>query len=150
VEEFGLTLQGEEILTPWLENEAKGIAEVQGSDIAESLGGLASAVDTAALTGDFADFMAATFRKSVSTGVAGWCDDDLAFVQPWGFHLDAIKVPVSLWQGREDRMVPFDHGAWLAKHIPGAHAHLLTSEGHLSLRLTRFDDTLEELVELAR
>jgi hypothetical protein len=29
----------------------------------------------------------------------GWFDDDMAFINDWGFDLSAITVPVSLWQG---------------------------------------------------
>jgi hypothetical protein len=56
-------------------------------------------VDKAALTGEFADFMATSLRRAVATGVAGWRDDDLAFTRPWGFELAAIERPVSVWQG---------------------------------------------------
>ena len=83
-------------------------------------------------------------RRALSTGIAGWRDDDLAFVAPWGFELSGITVPVSIWQGARDRMVPFAHGQWLAAHIPGARVHLYDDEGHISLaqQLPRIVDEL--------
>lgn len=149
VEEFGAALRGEAALTPWLRSQAAQLATVTGGDIAQALGGLVGEADRAALTGDFADFMAGTFRRAVSTGIAGWRDDDLAFTRPWGFELAAIERPVAVWQGDQDRMVPFAHGAWLAAHVPGARAHLLPGEGHLSLGLAALDRILDDLLELA-
>ncbi len=80
----------------------------------------------------------------LSAGIEGWLDDDLAFAKPWGFDVDAIAVPVSIWQGAHDRMVPFAHGAWLAAHVPGARVHLYDDEGHISLvqQLPRILDDL--------
>jgi pimeloyl-ACP methyl ester carboxylesterase len=63
----------------------------------------------------------------------------------WGFRPADIGVPVSVWQGGEDRMVPFDHGRWLAGAIPGATVHLEPAEGHLSLLLGNIDAILAEL-----
>jgi pimeloyl-ACP methyl ester carboxylesterase len=54
-------------------------------------------------------------------------------------------VPVSIWQGRDDRFVPITHGEWLADHVPGARSHLLESEGHTSLSRHRYGDVLDEL-----
>jgi hypothetical protein len=34
-------------------------------------------------------------------------------------------------------------------NIPGARAHLLAGEGHLSLTVTSFDRILDDLIELA-
>jgi len=79
------------------------------------------------------DYLAASFRASVAGGIAGWRDDDLAFVVDWGFRLEDIRVPLSLWQGDQDRMVPYAHGGWLAEHLPTAEPHLVPGEGHLSL-----------------
>jgi pimeloyl-ACP methyl ester carboxylesterase len=54
-------------------------------------------------------------------------------VSPWGFDPGAIEQPVLVLQGREDRMVPFGHGEWLAHAIPRAEPRLLDDEGHLTL-----------------
>jgi len=109
--------------------------------------------DQAALTGAFADYVAAALRASMNTGIAGWRDDDLAFVKDWGFPLDPAPgtpaAPVAIWQGDQDKMVPFGHGQWLAASIPGARAHLLPGEGHLSLTISSLDRILDDLLDLA-
>jgi pimeloyl-ACP methyl ester carboxylesterase len=67
---------------------------------------------------------------------------------PWGFDLADIAVPVALWQGREDAFVPYEHGVWLAAHVPGVQAHLLEGEGHLTL-MYQLDVVLADLKRLA-
>jgi pimeloyl-ACP methyl ester carboxylesterase len=148
IEEFGAAIDGEDRLNPYLEREAAALREVTGSDVAAALGGLVSEVDKRALTGDYAEIMAHTFRRAVSTGIAGWRDDDLAFTRPWGFDLNTIQVPVAIWQGDEYRMVPFAHGKWLAANIPGARARLLPGDGHLSL-VGHLERVLDELLVMA-
>jgi pimeloyl-ACP methyl ester carboxylesterase len=148
LEEFEASMKGEDALVPYLEKEASALGNVQPADVAASLGGLVSDVDKAALTGGYATFMAQSFRRAVSSGIAGWRDDDIAFVRPWGFDLPSIQTPVAIWQGGQDRMVPMAHGAWLAAHIPGAEAHLLPEEGHLSLALNKIGDVLDGLLAM--
>ena len=148
VAEFGAARAGVAALTSHLEAEAAGLAAVTGPDLVAALGGLITDVDKAALTGDLADGLAEVFRRSVSTGIAGWRDDDLAFVTPWGFDLSSITVPVAVWQGSQDRMVPAEHGSWLAAHLPSARAHLHDAHGHLSL-LEHLPDVLDDLLQLA-
>jgi pimeloyl-ACP methyl ester carboxylesterase len=145
IEEFGAAVAGEEPLTRFLTAQLPALADVQAAEVAAALGGLVSEVDRRALTDDFAAYTAAMFRASVATGIAGWRDDDLAFVRPWGFDLASITPPVSVWQGAEDRMVPYAHGRWLAAHLPGAAVHLEPAEGHLSLVVTAFDAVVAEL-----
>lgn len=149
VAEFGAAMDGEPALTSFLEAAARELAEVTGEQVAASLGTLASRADRGVLTGEFAAFLAESFRAAVRTGIAGWRDDDLAFAAGWGFSIDAIAVPVSVWQGDDDMMVPFAHGQWLARQIPGAIAHLLPGEGHLTIAETMLGDVLDELVALA-
>ncbi len=42
-------------------------------------------------------------------------------------------MPVSIWQGSLDLMVPYAHGQWLAEHVPDADVHLVEGVGHLSV-----------------
>jgi len=46
-------------------------------------------------------------------------------------------------------MVPFAHGQWLAANIPGARAHLIPGEGHLSLTVSSLGRILDDLLDLA-
>jgi pimeloyl-ACP methyl ester carboxylesterase len=148
--EFQAALAGPEALTSFLEPAAQEMASLTGAEVVAGLGNLASAADQAAVTGEFADYLAASFRAAVAGGVAGWRDDDLAFVADWGFTMaDAsVGAPVAVWQGDQDLMVPWSHGQWLAAHIPGARAHLLPGEGHLTL-VHVFAAILDDLLDLA-
>jgi pimeloyl-ACP methyl ester carboxylesterase len=150
VTEFGAAVAGEGPLVGYLETEASGLATITGPEVAEGLGGLVSAADKAAATGGFADYLAASFRAAVRGGVAGWRDDDLAFVADWGFTMAeaGVGAPVAIWQGDQDMMVPWAHGNWLAGHVPGARAHLVAGEGHLTLGVTSFGAILDDLLDL--
>ncbi len=151
VMEFGAAVTGEEQLTDYLMVEAADLATITGPEVADGLGDLVSAADRAVATGGFADYLAASFRTSVRTGIAGWRDDDLAFTSDWGFTMAEVGAgaPVAIWQGDQDMMVPGAHGSWLAAHVPGAEAHLLPGEGHLTLGITSFDAILDGLLALA-
>ncbi|HEY1644488.1 MAG TPA: alpha/beta hydrolase [Streptosporangiaceae bacterium] len=148
VAEFGAALAGEAELTALLEAAAAELRDITADQVADSFGGLVSDVDKSVITGDFADYMAASFRLGVSTGIAGWRDDDLAFAADWGFTPGA-GAPVTVWQGDQDMMVPFAHGQWLAAHLPGARAHLITGAGHLSVGVTEFGAILDDLLAIA-
>jgi len=148
-EEFGAAVAGLDELVPYLEKEAAVMRSTSVEEIGESLGGLVSEVDKAFATGAFAEHLHTSFTRATDNGIWGWADDDLAFTRDWGFALeDVAPTPVSVWQGRQDRMVPFAHGMYLADRLPGARRHLYDDEGHLSL-VGRMGDILDDLRELA-
>lgn len=148
VEEFGYALQGEAQLRPYLEAQRPDLAEVDAGGVVRSLATLLPEVDRAQLTDEYGDDMAAGMREAVSTGIDGWLDDDLAFVVPWGFDLaEVAAVPVSLWQGEVDLMVPYAHGQWFAGHLPrSVRVHLEPGQGHLSIGVGALDRMLDELL----
>ncbi len=150
LEEFGAALAGVPELTAYLESERPALETVTPEQIAGALGDLVSDVDKKVLATGFADHLAPSFHAAMSSGVAGWRDDDLAFVADWGFPLDPYPAPVALWQGDQDRMVPYAHGKWLAAHVAGAQVHLEPGEGHLSLMATLLDRIVADLLTLRR
>jgi pimeloyl-ACP methyl ester carboxylesterase len=146
VVEFGAALEGEEQLRALLALEHPMLRDVTPGGIIESLSSVLPDVDRAVLTDEFADDVAASFHEGLRLGYEGWLDDDIAFTRHWGFELDEIEVPVTLWQGDLDLMVPYAHGEWLADHVPGVTAHLLSGHGHLSVGVGSLDAMLAELV----
>src|SRR6478735_9102946 len=94
----------------------------------------------------FRDVTADEVREAFRESYWGWFDDDMAMIRPWGFELASIGVPVHIWQGRHDRMVPFAHGEWLAAHLPTAIPHLFDERGHLTIVVDSMGSILDELV----
>ncbi len=150
LDEFGAATSSEEELRTYLEAHRPALAAVTPEQITSELDSLLPPADKAVLTGEYAASVARSFQHSVSTGVDGWLDDDLAFVADWGFALSAITGPVALWQGTEDLMVPVAHGRWLAERVPGVQAHVEEGEGHLSIGLGRLDEMVRDLVAAGR
>lgn len=144
-EEFGAALLGEDALRSYLEDVDSHLAKVIGPDIVGALGDLLSDVDKAVLTGEFAEFLATSVRRAMQNGIWGWFDDDMAFTRDWGFDLSAVSVPVTVWQGAQDMMVPFSHGQWLATHVSGAKAELRPEDGHFSLAIAHLGAILDGL-----
>ena len=149
VAEFGAALSGEDALTVYLGQEAANMSGVTGEHVAAALGGLVSGADAAVITGDYADKLAASLRGALRNGIAGWRDDDLAFVADWGFDPAAAAPRAAIWQGDQDNMVPFAHGQWLAAHLPGARVHLQPGAGHLTMTVTVIDAILDDVLDLA-
>ena len=77
----------------------------------------------------------------------GWWDDEVAFMKPWGFEFDSIRTPVLLRHGRQDRFVPYGHGEWLARHIPGVQAELTEEDGHLTQLVNHIEQVHGWLLE---
>ena len=146
IEEFEASLEGPEALITFKERAWPIFRAVTGDEMAEAFGGLIDDVDRGSLTGDFAEAVAASVREGLRNSYWGWFDDDMAFSRDWGFDIASIRVPVHIWQGAHDRMVPFVHGEWLSAHVGCACPHLHAEHGHLSLVVDTIGPILDEML----
>lgn len=141
IEEFGIAVEGGEAAIRSLAVEqAAELMKSTHEQMVEAMAPHLTAVDDTELRGPIGATFWAHLQDAFSRSVDGWVDDDLAFTAPWGFQPSEISVPVLLWQGRQDLMVPFGHGEWLAGQIPGVDAHLTEEDGHLTLMTHRIPE----------
>jgi pimeloyl-ACP methyl ester carboxylesterase len=110
-------------------DQISGFAADPGAGFAS----LVSPEDAAALGAGLAAYWLRSMQLGLERGDEGWWDDGVAHLGDWNFDLGAIDVPVQLWHGRHDKFVPFQHGEWLADHIPGVDAQLTNDDGHMTL-----------------
>jgi pimeloyl-ACP methyl ester carboxylesterase len=144
--EYPLAARDPEGLLEWMAPQVEAMSEIAPDEIVGALRSLISDVDEASLTGEIGEVLAASLHRAFVNGTWGWYDDDLAFVGPWGFDVGSITVPVTIWQGRHDLMVPISHGEWLAANIPSARSQLRPEHGHLSLALGSIGEIFDDLV----
>jgi pimeloyl-ACP methyl ester carboxylesterase len=134
VDEFNAAVEGgaayEELLETWRQY---ALVASDVDELAATISDLLCEADGAALREHFGEAFLAGGRRAALTGVEGLRDDELAFVGPWGFLVEDVAVPVSVWHGTEDRMVPVSHARWIAAHAPEATVEILDGEGHLSI-----------------
>jgi pimeloyl-ACP methyl ester carboxylesterase len=147
VKEFGWARQGEQVLHRELEAQAAEDLERISADPSKLLSEdwQLDAADRRVLARDDVQRMIAEMvREAYRPGVWGWVDDDLAMLEPWGFDVAEVDVPVLVRYGAKDVLVPAAHGAWLAANVPNAEVVVSDDAGHL----TDPDARLGHLAEL--
>ena len=82
-------------------------------------------------------------QEALRNGPWGYVIDLEMLARPWGFSVDDIRVPVELWHGQDDDVIPIQHGRYLAARIPRATLHECPGEGHLVL-WNHLHEVLEE------
>jgi pimeloyl-ACP methyl ester carboxylesterase len=147
VEDIRMSLEDPVAARAKAELDREEYLAADATELTQSMRTLLTPTDAEAFTGEFGEHLAASIHQALAPGVEGWWDDGVALVTPWGFELDSITTPVLLHHGREDRFVPFGHGEWLAKQIPGVRAELTDDDGHLTLIPRHLEAIHEWLLE---
>ncbi len=65
--------------------------------------------------------------------------------RPWDFQLREVRMPVSLWQGLADQILPAAMARRLAAALPECNTHYFPGEGHLSLVVRHIGKVLADL-----
>ena len=92
-----------------------------------------TAADWAALDGSVARPRAPTPGEPAHASPEGLVDDDLALVAPWGVDLAAVRAPVWLIHGGDDRVIPPSHAQRLLGDLATAELWLRPRDGHVSV-----------------
>ncbi len=90
----------------------------------------------------------ASLARAVSEGLrrpGGAVDDCRAIDQPWGFAYESISVPVRLWHGLDDTLVPCDWSREARARIPGSVLFTVEASGHF-VAWPRFEEIFRDLL----
>ncbi len=71
-----------------------------------------------------------SLKESARQGVVGWAWEAAAVHRPWGFRLEDVRLPVSVWHGRRDTIVPVEHARYLADHLATCQLTVWPDAGH--------------------
>jgi pimeloyl-ACP methyl ester carboxylesterase len=131
VAEFGAAQRGVGALAAELEPYVE-LGRREPGAFVDELAAALPAADRAALAEPAAHALwTESFAESMRQGAAGWVDDDLAFVRPWGFTPADVRVETRFLHGELDDLAPRPHGEALAAAIPGARFELVPAAGHI-------------------
>lgn len=153
VEETEASLKGEPTLAAFCEAQRPSMVGNTVAGVIAAMDSILPFADKAAMVRhpDLGQHLVDTNNVGLATSADGWVDDSMASIKPWGFELGEIKVPVLLYQGSVDAMVPFGHGKWLAEHLPKEQlkVNLIEGEGHISVFVGREEEMMRQLLEAA-
>jgi len=101
IKEFGWAEAGEDVLTRELEAENAKIMARVAEDPSSVLGDFdLSESDRAELERkERVQVIRESWAEHSVRGVGGWVDDDLAHIEPWGFDVSEISIPVLIRYG---------------------------------------------------
>jgi hypothetical protein len=68
-------------------------------------------------------------REALGRGIRGTMEDYRRFGVRWGFPLELIKQPVTVWQGELDTLVPLNHAQRLAELLPAGRLRTVPAVG---------------------
>jgi pimeloyl-ACP methyl ester carboxylesterase len=70
-------------------------------------------------------------KEAFRPGLLGFAWDARLLTRPWGFRLEEITVPVSLWHGTADNVTPLTMAKYVAYRLPNCRATFCEGEAHL-------------------
>jgi len=94
---------------------------------------------------DYRTLLAASTAETLRRGGRGIAWELTLLARPWDFLLERVRMPVRIWQGLADNIVPAAMTRYLAEALPHAQARYLPNEGHLSLIVRHLGAVLEDL-----
>ncbi|TDW92307.1 alpha/beta fold hydrolase [Kribbella sp. VKM Ac-2566] len=110
-----------------------------GADVREALHNSGFDYDAGFTADDLAMFdgpwgwLGKVAGPGLDAGPYGQIDDDASYARPWGCGVEAITAPVLLLHGTADRIIPADHGRWLAAHCPTATLRVREGASHFTI-----------------
>ena len=90
--------------------------------------------------------LASVWREGIGRSIQGALSDAQIYARDWRVPFGKIGVPVDVWYGSEDSLIPL-HALAPFEAIPGMRLHVRPSEGHYSLAIRHAATILQHLTD---
>lgn len=87
----------------------------------------------------------ASYAESTRQGVDSFIWEVQLVAQPWGFRLEDIRTPITLWHGEDDNSTPIGMARAMAQAMPNSSLRILPAVGHL-LFLSHWQEIVADLL----
>jgi pimeloyl-ACP methyl ester carboxylesterase len=85
-------------------------------------------------------------RKAWCSSAKGVIADAEIYATPWGFELEEVRVPVTLWHGSKDRTFAPRLAEDVARRLPNCRFRLIEGAGHYSLPIRYIREIMSDLL----
>ena len=93
----------------------------------------------------YRSLMTESTMEALRQGGRGAAWELTLIARPWAFHLEDVRMRVSLWQGLADQILPAAMARRWAARLPACEGRYIAGEGHLSLVVHHIGEALAEL-----
>jgi len=87
-------------------------------------------------------FLTQSIYTSLSQGPGAVVDDLAVYARSWGFPMQAIRCPITLWHGEEDDVVHVRIAEEMGNHLRTIIIEMTPNEGHYSVALNYREEIL--------
>ena len=101
--------------------------------------------DRACLTPELLSGLGRVWREGIGRSVLGALSDAQIYANDWAVPFGDIRVPMTVWHGADDSMIPL-HALAPLEAVSGMTLHIVPDEGHYSLGIRHSGAILRDLL----
>lgn len=94
---------------------------------------------------ELAEWSIGSFQGAMKSGGAAVVEEGRRYLGDWGFGLEQVRVPVTVWHGKGDRNFSWKLAQRVAEALPQGKLELRDEDGHYSIAMRRIAEVLDEL-----
>ncbi len=89
--------------------------------------------------------MILALQEAFKQGVEGAAYEFRLILKEWGFNMENIHTPISIWQGKLDKQVLVSHAEIYKRKLPNATLHLFDNEAHVSTLYNHMEGIIDSV-----
>lgn len=88
--------------------------------------------------------MLSSSKEAFNQGVRGAAYEFRLLLKDWGFDLESIHTPVTIWQGALDRQTSLSHAELYKRKLANASLNVCDNEAHVSVLYNQIEEIIDE------